>query len=421
MRILVISHNVFSVTDNMGKTLVSYFKDFGRENLAQLYIHSEVPTSDICDNYYRVTDKEMIKSIFGCKTGSVLTEADIATSRATSRTDSGREAQLYQRARKRTPIIYMMRNLWWRLGHWNNKKFKAWVDSFNPDCVFFVSGDYAFMYNIALKTAKSCGIPLYVSCMDDYFFNNKNKAKLFGKFVHRSFMKAVNKAMSYCSAIFCICDSMTHDYGKLFNKKAVTIHTAASFNEKLSGEKKRKISYIGNLGYNRHLQLVDIGRTLKKLNLDINSIDVYSSEIREEILEAMTEENGIAFHGAIPSDEVKRVIAESIAVIHTESFEEAIKNSVKYSVSTKIADSLMSGTCILAYGPADISSIRYLSDNNAAFCITSKQSLEDGLRRLITDDGERNSIAANAFTLAKKNHGENRNFDVISGTIMNTE
>ena len=68
MRILVVSHNVFSETENMGKTLVSYFKDFGQENLAQFYIHSEIPTSDICNNYYRVTDKEMINSVFGFKT-----------------------------------------------------------------------------------------------------------------------------------------------------------------------------------------------------------------------------------------------------------------------------------------------------------------------------------------------------------------
>ena len=64
MRVLVVSHNVFSKTSNMGKTLSSYFNAIDSEDLAQFYIHSEVPTSDICKNYYRVTDKEAIKSIF---------------------------------------------------------------------------------------------------------------------------------------------------------------------------------------------------------------------------------------------------------------------------------------------------------------------------------------------------------------------
>lgn len=418
MRILVVSHNVFSETENMGKTLVSYFKDFGQENLAQFYIHSEIPTSDICNNYYRVTDKEMIKSVFGFKTGKVLSENDIQKDRKTSRTDSGTEAKLYQKARKRTPLIYILRNLWWKLGRWDNKQFRAWTDKINPDCIFFVSGDYAFMYDIALKTAKSRNIPLYVSCMDDYYFNNKNNGKFLGGFQYKHFMKSVNKAMSYSSAIFCICDSMTEDYEKLFNKKCVTIHTAASFEGKLEGEKKRKISYIGNLGYNRHLQLIDIGRALKKLGTDIGHIDVYSSEKREEILKLMTAENGIAFHGSISADEVKKVMAESLAVIHTESFDENIKNSVRYSVSTKIADSLMSGTCILAYGPGEIASIKYLSENKAAICVTSKIDLENELLKLINEPQIRNKVVENALKLAQSNHSPDISIKLINGAFL---
>ena len=418
MRILVVSHNVFSETENMGKTLVSYFKDFGQENLAQFYIHSEIPTSDICNNYYRVTDKEMIKSVFGFKTGKVLSENDIQKDRKTSRTDSGTEAKLYQKARKRTPLIYILRNLWWKLGRWDNKQFRAWTDKINPDCIFFVSGDYAFMYDIALKTAKSRNIPLYVSCMDDYYFNNKNNGKFLGGFQYKHFMKSVNKAMSYSTAIFCICDSMTEDYEKLFNKKCVTIHTAASFEGKLEGEKKRKISYIGNLGYNRHLQLIDIGRALKKLGTDIDHIDVYSSEKREEILKLMTAENGIAFHGSISADEVKKVMAESLAVIHTESFDENIKNSVRYSVSTKIADSLMSGTCILAYGPGEIASIKYLSENKAAICVTSKIDLENELLKLINEPQIRNKVVENALKLAQSNHSPDISIKLINGAFL---
>ena len=421
MRILVISHNVFSNIENMGKTLVSYFKGFDKESLAQFYIHSEVPTSDICGNYYRVTDKEMIKSVFWKKSGRIFTSCDIDTGRKTSRTDTGTEARLYKLALKRTPAIHIIRNLWWKLGHLNNKQFKAWLDDFNPECVFFVSGDYAFMYDIALKIAKSRNIPLYVSCMDDYYLNNRNKDKFLGNFQQKAFMRSVKRAMNYCSAIFCICDSMAHDYEELFGKKCVTIHTAASFEGKLDGEKKRKISYIGNLGYNRHLQLADIGLALKSLNSDIDHIDVYSSEKRDEILKIMTPENGIAFHGSIPADEVKKVMAESLAVIHTESFDESTRKSVRYSVSTKIADSLMSGTCILAYGPEEIASIKYLSDNNAAFCITSKEELANGLNELITNEELRSSVVKNAVNLANKNHRTNNNYDVISNTINPTE
>lgn len=289
---------------------------------------------------------------------------------------------------------------------WNNKLFKKWLDDFHPDLVFFASGDYSFIYRIAYKIAKKRNIPLVVSCMDDYYFNNHNRNKLFGGFTHNLFMKQVKKTMSYAQTVFCICEKMSRDYSKLFHIDCYTLHTPSTIKGPLAGETKNKISYIGNLGYQRYFQLVQIGKALKELNLPEGPsvIDVYSSESSEEILKYLAEENGIKFHGQIPFDEVKGVIAESLAVIHTESFDEDIANSVRYSVSTKIADSLASGTCILAYGPKDIASIEYLAENNAAFVIDNPESLKSKLYEFIFDQEQRHRIQDNALKLAKENH-----------------
>ena len=135
MKVLIVSHNVFSKTESMGKTLEGYFKDFDSNELAQFYIHSQIPTSKICKNYYRITDKDAIKSILGFKAGKVFTENDIRTSRNDSRTDIGVTASIYQRARKRTPLVYLARNLRWKLSHWNNKALQKWLDEFEPDCL----------------------------------------------------------------------------------------------------------------------------------------------------------------------------------------------------------------------------------------------------------------------------------------------
>lgn len=414
MKILIISHNVFSDTGNMGKTLASYFKGFESDDLAQFYIHSEIPTLDICKKYYRVTDKEMIMSIFGRKNGKIFAEEDIEKNRQVPGTATGLYEKLYQKARKRTPLIYMMRNLWWKLGHWNNRQFKTWLDEVNPDCLFFASGDYAFMYDIALKIAKSRNIPLYVSCVDDYYFNNRNRDKFLGKFQHHLFMKQVKKCISYSSGLFCICDAMSRDYAENFGKKCVTIHTAASFEKSLYNGEGNQISYIGNLGYHRDRQLVDIGRMLKKLDLQIDHIDVYSMETNAEMLKCLTPENGIVFHGGVSADEVKNIMARSLALIHTEAFDESTRNLVKYSVSTKIADSLMSGTCLFAYGPEEIASMNYLSENEAALCVTAPEELEKGLKELLENKMLREQIRRNAAALAEKNYGAECTYRVLA-------
>jgi len=404
MRVLIISHNVFSATENMGKTLTSYFSEFPTEELAQFYIHSEIPTTNYCQNYYRITDKEAIKSIFLGSSGRIFTKEDIKLHRISARTDNGVTGSLYQKARKRTPAIYLARNLWWKLAHWNTKQLHMWLNEFKPECVFLASGDYAFIYEIALKIAKFRRIPLYISCMDDYYFYNKNQDSVLGRWQHKLFMKSVKRAVDYSSKLFCICDKMAEDYAAYFHKPCITVPTPATIEVPLAVEKKQKISYLGNLGYRRNEQLIAIGQNLKKLGLEPDHIDVYSSESRKEVLEKMTEENGIVFHGAVGAKEVLRIMGESLAVIHTESFDEKIRQAVCYSVSTKIADSLASGTCIFAYGPQEIASMSYLEKNKAAVCCTDENNLENTLRMLIADKELRNSCVKNALNLAQRNH-----------------
>ena len=61
-------------------------------------------------------------------------------------------------------------------------------------------------------------------------------------------------------------------------------------------------------------------------------------------------------------------MANSMAVIHTESFEQEMMELVRFSVSTKIAESLMYGPCLIAYGPEGIASIDYLKENKCRIC-----------------------------------------------------
>lgn len=401
----------------MGKTLSSYFSGFEPTELAQFYIHSQIPASAICQNYFRITDVEAIKSIFGKPCGRVFGGDDIQAGRKSSSADIGAMASLYQRGRKRTPIIYLVRNLWWKLSRWNSKSFRSWVDDFHPDCVFFASGDYAFMYDIAYQVAKSRGIPLYISCMDDYYLNNKNENRFLGKFQHSLFLKSVNKAVDYAKLLFCICENMSRDYSTLFHKDCITVHTPSTINAPLRLEKSNQISYLGNLGYNRDKQLIEIGRCLKKLGRGIDHIDVYSAESRPEIIKQLNEDNGIVFHKAVGAEEVLQIMGKSIAVIHTESFDEEIQKSVRYSVSTKIADSLASGTCIFAYGPAGLASIDYLQSNDAAICCTNRDNLLCDLRDMLDYPDLRARVIQNALHIAEENHSRDNTPTIIKKMI----
>lgn len=403
MRILIVSHNTLSRNSNMGRTMLSYFRDQAEDEYAQFYIHSEIPTDGtLCRNYYRFTDRDAIRSLnplISC--GRSFGEADIQKDRIVARTDTGFTAKVYQFGRKRTGGIRLARNLLWKLSRWETKQLWDWVDDFGPDVIFFASGDYGFMYDVARRMAEHTGKPLAVACVDDYYLHNRNEGSLLGRLEHKLFLKTVRKTMAWADCIFTICESLKEQYASLFPKPCHVLHTAATVSEGETLPCSGNVSYLGNLGLGRAGELVTIGRTLKEMG---RRVDVYSGERNLEILKVLTEENGIRFHGAVSAEEVGNIMASSLAVIHTESFDPKMQDITRYSVSTKIADSLMNGPAILAYGPRGIASIDYLQENRAAYVISDPDDLAKGLTEFLSDEALRSEIVANARALAKQNH-----------------
>lgn len=408
MKILIVSHNCISRTSNMGKTLLSYFHGFDIEEMAQLYIHSEEPTDDtLCHRYYRFTDVDALKSIFSGKTsGKEFGKTEIKIHRISGRTDTGLLRSVYQYGERRTAMVYGMRELIWKYSHWNSQPLWDWIGAFAPDVVFLASGDYGFPYRMAAEIANRLGKPLAVCCVDDFYLYNRNADCLLGRFVHRRFLKMVYQTMEQARALFVICESLKRLYEPLFKKPCHVLHTSAPKKETAGKQNKCRIAYLGNLELGREKQLIAIGRALRDLTIPgVNSyLDVYSCEQNRKILKDLTQENGVHFHGAVSAEEVGRIMGESLAVIHTESFAPNIQNIVRHSVSTKIPESLMNGPCIIAYGPAGIASMDYLIENQAAYAITAPEDLHRGLQEILTDAGKREKIVDNARTLAEQNH-----------------
>ena len=65
MKILVISNSPFRTDSNLGKTLSALFREFNSNELHQLYFHSSIPDVCSCEEYYQISEKQIIESCFG--------------------------------------------------------------------------------------------------------------------------------------------------------------------------------------------------------------------------------------------------------------------------------------------------------------------------------------------------------------------
>ena len=402
-KVLLISHNALGKENNMARTLENQFMGLRGEQIAQLFFSDEEPNSEYCTNYFRISDSDVFRSIFSKKEAgnSIYVKSCVCTDK--------KDAWIKTKIRKkgnRRPVVYFIRNLIWSLGKWKSKKLDEWLDEFKPDIIYFASGDYAFSYKVTLYIAKRQKIPVIIGCYDDFYIDKRKTINPLYNITYHNLMKKAKELFEYSSAFTAVSDMMTVEYSKLFKKKGYTVYTPTNLlNISNNSNKTESIIYAGNLGHGRAEQLISIGRAVKKIGIPgMDHIDVYSGEIRKEITEKLTAENGINFCGKVSVKKVQELMLSSKYVIHTESFDEIFKRRVKYSLSTKIADCLASGACIIVYGPKEVTPVLYLEKNKAACVISDEASLENKLKELFLSDEESNRICANARELAYKNH-----------------
>lgn len=404
MKVLIVSHNTIGPSTNLGITLASTFEAFDPAQLAQLYVRNELPTSGSCGSSYRITDKDAMKGVFTRRVaGREFQPAHLPPAPPQSLSQNALEKV---RMLRRTPLMDMGRELYWALCPWKNKALRDWLQKVDPDVIFYAAGDYAFSFQIALYAARELNRPLVVACYDDFFFYVKNGKSLLGRLRHALYMRTVKKTMAYASGIVTICDAMARDYAEYFQKPCTVLYTPAPGKQTPPAGSGNTVAYFGTLGLGRDDQLAAIGRAVAATGAQtgIGHIDVYTWEKREEALAKMTPENGVLLHPAVSREEVRRILSHCAAVIHTESFDDVLRERVRYSISTKIPEALAYGPCLLAYGPAEAASIAYLEENRAAWVITRQEDLERGVLELLTDQAARQETVRRARQLARKNH-----------------
>ena len=121
--------------------------------------------------------------------------------------------------------------------------------------------------------------------------------------------------------------------------------------------------------------------------------------------------------GGISYDQVKRVMEESDILLHVEDFHENNIDFCRYSLSTKIADSLMSNRCLLCYGPKEVASIDYIASQECALVATDEIELLDTLKWICCNPNKLSEIASKALTVANKNHSLKNNSTAIRSIL----
>ena len=424
-KVLIISHNPIGNVDNIGITLRNLFSTFSKDELCQLYLRDQECNFDVCENYYCFKETAVLKSLLKrhSETGYVKVKNDDPEVDSVDDNDknSGLKNFVYEFGRKRTQYIYAIRNFVWRHSNWYSQELKEWLKVQKPTVIFFCAGDYSFLFEIVEKIAKELNIPVVTYYVDEYYFVKELNEKL----VHidsSDYKTCFKRIYEMAKQNFCISESMCETYSREFGKDAKPLMNSVipnTLNDSFKLKDKVEVRYFGNISYGRSDSLSKLSSIFAKLNQSNKrqfNFEIYSGETNSAFIAEFTKNKDVNFKGRLSPEEVTKDIANSDILVVVESFDEANRNTVKHSVSTKIPDSLNSGKLVLALGPSDVEAINYLKRNNAALVLDNLDEAESICDKLYGDI-DVNQIIANANALINKNHDKKLNDKILRNAL----
>lgn len=377
-KILIISNNVLSTTNNNGKTILSYFDKLPKKNIRQLYFSEENP-SVLGYEYYKLSDRDVLNGKFNSSLrGEIITGKNINTNS---------RKNIKKVETKHSEFMRLARELIW-INSWKSEKLESWLDGFSPTIVFFVGGDCLFAYNIYSFIANKYHVKASLYITDDYIMNRK-KDKWIGTIRRKLIRKKVKKVLEFTTNFFTISTLMSKTYEEVLGRKS---HVLFNMTDCLKKEVRKEedeftILYAGSLYYGRDWVLGKLAETIRKYNEIKNTsimLEVYTNSIpSNNSLKYIDVPGASRYCGSLDKESLIEKYNKAYVLVFAESFDLSECEKTRYSLSTKISEYLSVGVPILAIGPKNIGSMQYLA--NYSLCINSMEDLEDGVRKIIED------------------------------------
>lgn len=123
MKVLIISQPVLSKTNNMGKTLMGYFRDFSPDDISQLYLHEGIPeNTDVCEKYYCYSDSDAMKSILNHKIQGKSFTKESEVFKKKDAEEVAEKDEIYKLGAAHKAWMLFVRDTIWKLSSWKNRE-----------------------------------------------------------------------------------------------------------------------------------------------------------------------------------------------------------------------------------------------------------------------------------------------------------
>jgi hypothetical protein len=413
LKILLVSRPAWD--NKSGNTYSNFFQEFESVEFAQIYCRDELPDNKFCNKYFRISERQLIKSIISKNyAGSkvIIKKNEVNSDELEI---AKREKKIYDFFRNyRFTLLLWLREFIWFTGKWKSPELSSFINNFGPDIIYTEAYDTFYTYRLLNYVRSVAKVPYVIfHCDDQVTFHKFSLSPLF--WINRIILrKNVTKSIAQASLNYCIIDEQRDVYQKIFKKEFRILNKCADFNKDyIESEVNNpvRIVFAGNLFHGRWKTLIQLADVIKLINKnDIKVLlDIYTNnKVSKKIFNAIEIHESIKIKGYLPYDQLKEIQKVSDILVHVESFNLKEKLITYLSFSTKIVDFFELGKCILAIGWNESAPIKYLKEKEAAVIVSDLNKLQNTLTRLINNPKMISYYGRKAFDCGKLNHNKEK-------------
>lgn len=416
MKVLIISAEVWQDKTNGGNVLTNMFGNKDWE-FAQIYCSPGMPENEICNKYYQMTDRMVMRNTILHK--PIGKEFEFEPQKENKKSESAKIELPNQKFyaffhRHRLQIFYFAKHFLWNISNWQNENLRKFIDDFSADIIFAPCYGDKFLLRLTRFAAEYTGKKVVSYISDDHYtLKQFSLSPIFWieRFILRSELR---KTFPYYSLVYTMTEIQKEQCEKDLHGNMKILRKAAPYKYI---EKKEivntpiRIVYAGGIYLNRWKTLKKLADVLREINADGVKVvlDIYTAnEITKRINSVLNDGINSHIHDPVSQEELEMIYKNSDIALHVESFDLKNRLLVRMSFSTKIVDCLSSGCAVMAICDTKQGGLEYLSSENAAICVSNKDEIKLVLQKVLKNKNIILEYANHAKECCVRNHNADK-------------
>lgn len=386
-RLLVITANAWSDKIALGNTISNHLSGWDKSKLSNLYLRNGEIDNECCEAYFKISEKEVVTSLFSKKDLGSEIEYIKAVKNQPARVVSKASKIKNIIIRIRPTFVLFLRELFWKIGFQRTKKFSAFLKKNEPAIIYVGCPHLIYPHRILHYVRQITNAHIVIFFGDEnYSYKSYWPLSLLYQFWLRYWIR---KTISISSINYAATTELCDYYSNITGKEFKVLHKGISFlsSSTITNSKPIKIVYAGNLLYGRWQTLSLLAKAIEEVckgQIEFE-LSIYTGTALSKEMERSLNTRSSSVKGAVPFNEVKKIMKEVDIVLHVESFDKKNILKTKYSFSTKITDCIESGNCVMGIGPSEIASINFLKKSESALVANSYGEIVFHLQKISLD------------------------------------